>query len=75
MKAAATDYLNNQTTDTSAYDLVHRVMTILLYNYPYSIKLTVTTMIIIPLTQFICQYLLYIHLQKHLETKILGTNT
>ena len=44
MKAAAVDYLNNQTTDTSAYDLV---VTIPLYNYPYSIKLTVTTMFII----------------------------
>ena len=50
MKAAAVDYLNNQTTDTSAYDLVHGVVvTIPLYNYPYSIKLTVTTMIIINL--------------------------
>ena len=50
MKAAAVDYLNNQTTDTSAYDLVHGVVvTIPLYNYLYSIKLTVTTMIIINL--------------------------
>ena len=48
MKAAAVDYLNNQTTDTSAYDLVYGVVvTILLCNYPYSIKLTVTTMFII----------------------------
>ena len=48
MKAAAVDYLNNQTTDTSAYDLVYGVVvTIPLYNYPYSIKLTVTTMFII----------------------------
>ena len=49
MKAAAVDYLNNQTTDTSAYDLVYGVVVTipLLYNYLYSIKLTVTTMFII----------------------------